>query len=140
MKMFNYKKTFLALMAAAGLALPTVGVAMDNLPATNSPALSYGVPQILQLAQAKVTDDTIVAYIHNSGNSYGLNADQIIYLKQQGISENVIIAMLNQPKAAATPAPSMPSAPLPPDHTQTWPPTRSPHQLMSRPLRPRACM
>ena len=73
----------------------------------NAPQLAYGVPQVLQLAQAKVNDATIIAYIKNSGNSYGLNADQIIYLRQQGVSDAVITTMLNQPKpgvAAATPA------------------------------------
>jgi hypothetical protein len=79
------------------------------------PQLAYGVLPILQLAQAKVSEDTIMAYIKNSGNSYGLNADQIIYLRQQGISDVVITTMLNQPRPAmaaaspATPAPQ-PSA------------------------------
>lgn len=78
---------------------------------TPAPQLAYGVPQILQLAQAKVSDDTIIAYIRNSGNSYGLDADQIIYLQQQGLSTPVINAMLSQPRAgvlgytAAAPAP-----------------------------------
>ncbi|HVU26479.1 MAG TPA: hypothetical protein VHG71_01940 [Verrucomicrobiae bacterium] len=64
--------------------------------AENAPQLSYGVPQILQLSQAKVSDNTIVTYIQNSGNSYGLDANQIIYLRQQGVSDTVLNAMLNQ--------------------------------------------
>jgi len=36
--------------------------------------LSYGVSQIIQLSKAKVSDDTIVNYIQNSGSSYGLDA------------------------------------------------------------------
>src|SRR5271168_5310879 len=63
-----------------------------------APQLSYGVSQILQLNQAKVGDDTIIAYVRNAGNSYGLDANQIIFLRQQGVSEAVISAMLNQPK------------------------------------------
>jgi hypothetical protein len=101
--------TKLAVVVGAGLALSSsVAQAQYNAPA---PQLAYGVPQILQLEQAKVSDDTILAYIKNSGNSYGLTADQIIYLKQQGVSDPVITAMLNQPKPAAvaytptTPAP-----------------------------------
>src|SRR5580700_6818422 len=39
---------------------------------TAAPALPYGVPQILQLAQAKIGDDTVIAYVKNSGNSYNL--------------------------------------------------------------------
>jgi hypothetical protein len=91
-------------------ATPTAPPAVSIAP----PALPYGVPQILQLSQAKIGDDTVIAYVKNSGNSYNLNADQIVYLKQQGLSEPVITAMLNQPKAgvaamsdpAATPPPS----------------------------------
>ncbi len=45
-----------------------------------------------------MSDDTIVNYIRNSGNSYGMDASQIIYLKQQGVSETVINTMLNQPR------------------------------------------
>jgi hypothetical protein len=79
--------------------------------AVAAPQLPYGVAPILQLSQAKVNDDTVITYIKNSGNSYGLNADQIIYLQQQGVTSAVINAMLNQPKAgvlAATPAASAP--------------------------------
>jgi len=102
MKTFNFQKTFLAVSAVAGLALSTLTVAAQN----SAPPLAYGVPQILQLVQAKVPDDTIIAYIRNSGTSYGINADQIIYLRQQGISDNVLTVMLNQPKPASTPAPT----------------------------------
>ncbi len=61
-----------------------------------APQLSYGVVQILQLSQAKVGDSTIIAYIRNSGNNYGLDTAQIIYLKQQGVSSDVVDTMLNQ--------------------------------------------
>ncbi len=74
--------------------------ATTQAPAQTAPApeMDYGVSQILQLAQAKVGDATIIAYINNSGNGYRLNADQIIYLQQQGLSTAVINAMLSQPK------------------------------------------
>lgn len=103
MKMNNFAKPLMA--AVAGLALCASGVLAQNPPATTAPPLAYGVSQIIQLTQAKVSDDTIVAYIRNSGNSYGLNADQIIYLRQQGVSDNVINVMLNQPKTAAATQP-----------------------------------
>jgi hypothetical protein len=63
---------------------------------SSAPKLSYGVPAVLQLTQAKVGDDTIVAYIQNSPTIYSLDASQIIYLKQQGVSSAVLNAMLNQ--------------------------------------------
>src|SRR6267378_1251659 len=120
MKTFSFQKLFLA-VATIGLALSTMTAVAENSPAGNAPVLSYGVPQILQLAQAKLDDDTIIAYIRHSGNSYGLDADQIIYLKQQGISGNVIIAMLNQPRPAATPAPAQPAAQTPATYAQPAP-------------------
>jgi hypothetical protein len=105
-----------AVMAIAGLALSASTALAQDSSAKNTvqpaavnasvPQLSYGVSQVVQLAQAKIGDDTIIAYIKNSRNSYGLTVDQIIYLRQQGISEPVITAMLNQPGpgvAVATP-------------------------------------
>lgn len=77
------------------------------------PELAYGVADILHLKQAEVSDDTIIAFIKNSGNSYGLNADQIIYLRQQGLSAAVINTMLNQPKAGVAAAASTAPATLP---------------------------
>jgi hypothetical protein len=82
-------------------------VAPTAAPAQNTPVqLSYGVVQILRLSQAKVNDDTIINYIRNSGSSYGMDAGQIIYLKQQGVSETVINAMINQPRLTTTVTPA----------------------------------
>jgi hypothetical protein len=104
----------LAVMAAVGLACSASTVRAQDPSAPNpAPQLSYGVPQVIQLAQAKVGDDTIIAYIKNTGNSYGLNADQIIYLRQQGVSDAVITVMLNQPRAGVFTAPPAMSASQP---------------------------
>ncbi|HTX22980.1 MAG TPA: hypothetical protein VMD27_14120 [Candidatus Aquilonibacter sp.] len=70
--------------------------AQDAATTTAAPTLSPAAAQVLQLAQAKVGDDTIIAYIQNSDTIYGLNASQIVYLKQQGVSSAVINTMLNQ--------------------------------------------
>jgi len=103
MKTLNFRKLFLAI-TLAGLALSTMTVTAQDSAATTVPPLSPGVPQILQLAQAKISDDTIIAYIRNSGTSYHLDAKQIIYLRQQGISEKVVNFMLNQSKVVSAPA------------------------------------
>ena len=118
----KYLTTVLAVAVIGVLALPaSIAMAQDSSsPAAvnvTSPQLAYGVPQILQLTQAKVGDDTIIAYIKNSGTSYGLNADQIIYLKQQGVSDAVITTMLNQPKAGV--AAYAPTTPAPQSVAQT---------------------
>lgn len=97
---------------------------VPNTPATAGPYLSPATSQILQLTQAKVSDSTIIAYVENSSTMYGLNADQIIYLKQQGVSDGVINAMLNQSSrvGAAIPAQMPPSTDgqgAPPDQSST---------------------
>ena len=51
-------------------------------------------------------DGTIVNFIRNSGSSYGLDADQIVYLKQQGVSGTVINTMLSQPRQMETDPPA----------------------------------
>jgi hypothetical protein len=131
MKTRNFQKPRLTIIACTTLAL-VAGNALAQDSATSStsstdstvrpaaasqpaPQLSYGVPEILQLSQAKVSDGTIINYIRSSGNSYGLNAAQIIYLRQQGVSDAVINAMLDQRSqtaqtastaSAATPQPA----------------------------------
>jgi len=110
-----------SLSSAAAQDASTAATASAAAPATAeapaTPQLAYGASQILQLAQAKVGDDTIIAYIHNSGNSYALSAEQIIYLQQQGLSTSVLNAMLSQPKTGGL-------AYLPP--AAAAPPTESP--------------
>src|SRR5476651_1077516 len=105
-------KNFVAAMTVGSLAVlasnalaqdSTTPAAQPTATSAAAPQLAYGVPEILRMAQAKITDDTIIAYIKNSGNSYGLNADQIIYLRQQGVSAAVLNTMLNQPKAGVAP-------------------------------------
>jgi uncharacterized membrane protein YgcG len=105
MKIQNLQSSFLAIAAAAALAFTAGNVAAQDStaattaqPAASQPApqLSYGVPQVLQLVQAKVGDGVIVSYIQNSGTIYSLNAGEIVYLKQQGVSDNVLNAMLGQ--------------------------------------------
>jgi hypothetical protein len=114
-------KNVLRLVVIGSVCLGTMNAwsqAPTSAPAA-APWLPYGVPQILQLEQAKVGDQTIVAFIQGSGNSYNLNADQLIYLRQQGLSDDVLTAMLRQPKAGVAPASGVSTAvPMP----QTAPP------------------
>jgi hypothetical protein len=79
---------------SAGTSRPNVVPAASA--SQTAPQLSSGVPQVLELAHAKIGDSTIIAYIRNSGTVYRLDASQIVYLKQQGISDAVIAAMINQ--------------------------------------------
>ncbi len=60
--------------------------------------LPYGAADILKLSRAKVSDDITVSFIENSGTVYSLSAPQIVYLREQGVSDRVLAAMLNQRK------------------------------------------
>jgi len=85
MKTLNFQKTLAVLVTTSLVLLATNTFAQDSQtaapPATvsaSAPQLSSGVTEVLRLAQAKVGNDTIIAYIKNSGIGYSLNADQII--------------------------------------------------------------
>jgi hypothetical protein len=106
----NYFRGLMAVLATSGMTFSgaTTFAQVTAITDTAQPPavqLGYGASQILRLAQAKVGDDTIMAYIQNSGNSYALSADQIIYLRQQGVSSGVIATMLNQPRTGVAAAP-----------------------------------
>ncbi|HEY3863530.1 MAG TPA: DUF6600 domain-containing protein [Verrucomicrobiae bacterium] len=75
---------------------------------TNPANLSPGVQEVVKLTQARMGDDVIISYIKNSGVSYHLSADDILYLHGQGVSQGVLSALLN-----ATPS-TPPAAPITP--------------------------
>jgi hypothetical protein len=112
----NRMQTMLAVFVSVGLAWSVATVSAQDSsttktvpPAANdtaAPPLAFGVSEVLRLQQAAVGDSTIIAYIKNSGNSYALNADQIIYLRQKGVSDTVVSTMLNQPRAGVAAASS----------------------------------
>jgi len=62
--------------------------------------LPYGVDEILKLSRARMNDDVTLNYIQNSGTIYNLNAQDLIYMKNQGVSDKVINAMQDQKKRA----------------------------------------
>ena len=105
MKTQNLQSSLLAIAAIIALVFtagnvaaqePTAATAQSAAASQPAPQLSYGVPQVLQLVQARVSDGIIVSFIQNSGTIYSLNAGEIVYLKQQGMSDPVLNAMLAQ--------------------------------------------
>jgi hypothetical protein len=82
--------------------------------AQTTPAnLSPDLQEIVKFAQAHMTDDVILAYIKNSGKSYYLSGDDMIYLGSQGVSQTVISALLQTKGAAPASAPAPSPAPAP---------------------------
>ena len=71
--------------------------------------LSSGVPEILKLGRAHVGDEVIIAFIRNSGRTYHLSVSEILYLREQGVSDQVLTAMLSAGQnVAATSAQAAP--------------------------------
>jgi outer membrane lipoprotein SlyB len=72
--------------------------------AANGPRGPLGVTNIAQMAQAHVSDDVIVSQIRSTGSVFRLSPEDIIWLKQNGVSDPVVQEM--QATATRYPAPS----------------------------------
>ena len=125
--------SFMALGATAQTADPSAAPAVTPAPTASAPAtLPYGVEDVLKLSRAQVSEDVTLNFIHNSGTIYNLSPKDIVYLRNEGVSDRVINAMMDQRKnvpteaaaqsAAATPPAAAP-APIAPDaNAATAPP------------------
>ena len=80
---------------AVALHAPVLNSAVADAGAIAS-TVPYGVEDVLRLARAKVAEETIVSFIQNSGTIYNLQANDIVYLRNEGVSDRVISAMLEQ--------------------------------------------
>jgi uncharacterized membrane protein YgcG len=62
---------------------------------THPVQLSPGVQDVLKLGSAHVSAEAITAFINNSGRTYHLSVSEILYLREQGMSDHVLTAMLS---------------------------------------------
>jgi hypothetical protein len=96
--------------------------------------LPYGVEDIVKLSHAQISEDVILNYVRNSGTIYNLAPADIVVLRNEGVSDHVINAMLDQrknvteaaaqaqPAQAATAPTTVAPAPAPqPDYQATQP-------------------
>ena len=88
---------------AAGLVLQAVTL---NCAAQTAPSLPPGVQDIVKLVKAGLGEEVVLAHIRNAGAFYSLTADQIIYVHDQGVTENEMKALLGSGGAAPTAAPA----------------------------------
>jgi hypothetical protein len=109
----------LKISVAVGALMMAVGSSLAQDATSDPPQLAYGVSQVVQLTKANINEETIISYVLNSGNSYNLDANQIIYLKGQGVSANVINVMIGQRNrpVASVPVPESPAPAPQPDNT-----------------------
>ena len=133
MKTWIIRTRLFASLGAASLVILNSS-AQTPAPASAAPApaatdtapvkLPYGVADVLKLTRAQVSEDVTLNFIHNSGTIYNLSPNDVVYLRDQGVSDRVINTMLDQRKnvpaemaaqsapspAATAPAPAYPDA------------------------------
>jgi hypothetical protein len=80
---------------------PGEAAAQPPLPANLSPGLS----EIIKLAQAHVDESLILAYIKSSHQVFAPTADEILYLSDLGLSQDVIGALVKTAPPAVAPQP-----------------------------------
>lgn len=69
------------------------GAEQNTAGSTSSSSNQMAMQQIVDLSRQGVNDDVIIDRIHLSNSRYNLTAQDIDYLKQQGVSQRVIEAM-----------------------------------------------
>ena len=72
------------------------------------------VDEVLKLSRGQVGDDVIVSYVRNSRAVYNPSAKDILYLREQGVSDRVVSAMLEQQAKVIAQAPPAPAVAPPP--------------------------
>jgi hypothetical protein len=93
--------------AASSVALANSGAAPESAGAPTLPAdLSPGLAEIIRLAQAHVDEGVILAFIQNSGQVYTPTAEEILYLADLGLPQNVISALFKDNPPATPPGSS----------------------------------
>jgi hypothetical protein len=84
-------------------------------PPANQPAAVVGLPpgvsDVLKLARAGMKEDVILAKLKKDGVSYNLTTDQIIYLSNAGMSQNIIAALMQSRADNGSSAPVSAQAP-----------------------------
>jgi len=75
--------------------------------------LPYGVEDVLKLSRANINDDIILNYVQSSGTIYNLTPQDIVYLRNQGVSDRVVNAMVGQRKLVEATAQGPQQVPAP---------------------------
>src|SRR5439155_20357101 len=83
--------------------------------------ISPAAADVIRLAESGVGDDVLLAYIQNSQSTFNLGADDVLYLRDVGVSSTVITAMLNHDTTLRNQLAANPN-PVPPEPIQEPPP------------------
>jgi hypothetical protein len=102
---------------AASTAAPGAPTAPNTAEAPSLPLGTHVSPwlyEIQRFAQAGVDEGVILSYVANSAGTFNLTADQVIYLKNLGVSPQVISAMIQHDQELLSGERPMPTAAPPP--------------------------
>jgi hypothetical protein len=129
-KTLNLKRGLAAALGCLALACTFWGPGYDCQAQSDPANLPPGVQDVLKLTRAGLSEDLILAQVRTTSATYNLTADQIIYLSNQGVSQNVIKALMPaaggaSPAQAGQPAPAFTAAaytPAPPAPAYVPPP------------------
>lgn len=84
-------------------------------------SLSPNAAEVLKLASSGVGDDVVLAFVQNSQLRFNLSADDVLYLRDVGVTEPVITAMLNHDNAMSAQEPQSPPTQYAPTATEQAP-------------------
>src|SRR6185436_5968771 len=84
--------------APAGKA-EVVPAALEEKPLPPTIKASGPLGEIIKLAQAGVDDEVMLTYITNSTSIFGLTSDEIIYLNDIGVANNVVTTIIEHDQA-----------------------------------------
>src|SRR5215475_1214744 len=82
-----------------------VATVTNTAPIAAPPSAPISGPgtEVWKLAQSGVSDDVVIAFINNSTSKYNLSANDILALKDAGLSQIVISAMVSHDRGTASP-------------------------------------
>jgi hypothetical protein len=86
----NRIKLTLLMLLLLGVSSISAHAQSPDVPLTNA--------AVIRLVKAGFKEKTIIAIINSRPNHFNLETDQLIQLKKNGVSENVILAMLSFPQ------------------------------------------
>jgi hypothetical protein len=61
-----------------------------NCLAQTAPSLPPGVQDVVKLVKAGLSEEVVLAHIKNAGAFYNLSADQLIYVHDQGVTDQAV--------------------------------------------------
>src|SRR5436190_20494832 len=76
-----------------------VPAALEEKPLPPSIKASSPLAEVIKLAQAGVDDEVMLTFITNSTSTFGLSSDEIIYLNDIGVANNIVTTIIEHDQA-----------------------------------------